>query len=335
MDSTTRDSSFSSRPESVESPTSVGNNGAIVAENSCPVNTATNRTATAPSSSSQQVSSFHSNTGILSRGSSQNSVIGSQGGPHVKYNLASESDWYGNNPLHHVYALNVIDLNTVQKILNEFPLSASGTNQFGRLPLHYALDRSRIDIEGLKVLLDAFPMGAGLADNKGVTPFDVAENWKHSNQVLSLLVKADPKCCDWATYSRLKYPYCSCLFRFAHLLCQRRVHVGTGTGHDRGEFDDDREDHDNSADAGDDNNIVMAFSRDGTNASLFSTDDGPYNYSDANASEDSDDKRSGDGGGANRFLRVASHKSTVSGSGILRKTNSTIFTETALDSTEL
>jgi hypothetical protein len=137
--------------------------------------------------------------------------------------IASEADWYGNNPLHHVYALNAIDCAAVSQVLTSFPLAASATNQFGRLPLHYALDRLRVDTDGLKLLVSAFPAGAGVRDHRGITPFNVAEEWAHSNEVLSLLAKADPGCCDWTTKQKLKFPYCACVFGVAALCCRRRV----------------------------------------------------------------------------------------------------------------
>eukprot|EP01031_Cornospumella_fuschlensis_P033853 gene33853-40956_t len=113
-------------------------------------------------------------------------------------------DWYGNTSLHHAFATNEVDLIQVKRILSEFPSFASYCNQFGRIPLHYALDRIKVCVPALRTLLKIYPEGLTVVDIDNITPYDLAVKWKHSNEVMLLLLSRAPNL-DMDRYLRLKY----------------------------------------------------------------------------------------------------------------------------------
>jgi hypothetical protein len=124
--------------------------------------------------------------------------------PDIQLPPNNVSDWYGNNSLHHAFADDLINLESVHFILQSNPEYVSTTNQFGRLPLHYALDRTRVNIEGIKLLIQAYPEGVSIRDDKDQTPYDITLRWKHSNKLKMLLLDVDSTL-DEQTFIRLKY----------------------------------------------------------------------------------------------------------------------------------
>lgn len=116
----------------------------------------------------------------------------------------SDLDWFGNTTLHHCFANNEIVMPSVCKVLEKFPEYALVKNQFGRIPLHYALDRIKVNINGVKKLIEAHPDGVRERDNDGKTPYDIAIKWKHSREILKLLLDVDPKL-DKAMHFKLRY----------------------------------------------------------------------------------------------------------------------------------
>jgi len=113
-------------------------------------------------------------------------------------------DWYGNNRLHHLFAPDVPNMTLVEKLLLMDPKLASNQNQFGRIALHYAVDRSKPHMEGIKLLMDYFPEGASVIDQSGMSPYDVAVKWNHSNAIMWLLLDKQPSI-DQANYIKIKY----------------------------------------------------------------------------------------------------------------------------------
>jgi len=92
----------------------------------------------------------------------------------------------------------------VEKLLLMDPKLASNQNQFGRIALHYAVDRSKPHMEGIKLLMDYFPEGASVIDQSGMSPYDVAVKWNHSNAIMWLLLDKQPSI-DQANYIKIKY----------------------------------------------------------------------------------------------------------------------------------
>ncbi len=113
-------------------------------------------------------------------------------------------DLFGNTPLHQCFASNEIVLTSIMTILNSHPEQARAQNQFERIPLHYALDRIRVNVDGIRLLLFHYPEGVGVKDSDGLTPYDVAVRWEHSNIIKKMILDIDSSL-DIVTFMKLKY----------------------------------------------------------------------------------------------------------------------------------
>ena len=78
-------------------------------------------------------------------------------------------------------------------------------NQFGRIPLHYAVDRLKCNYDAIKVLVDSYPKGVSEEDNEGISPFDLCVKWGHPNNIIRLMVHADPNHDRYFHHSFIRY----------------------------------------------------------------------------------------------------------------------------------
>lgn len=124
-------------------------------------------------------------------GPDNNNSIGITTG-HRKHSDPRLPDLLGNLPLHHAFARYNNDTKKIRMLLNEYPAASRLPNQFGRIPLHYALDHLRVNQDAIKLLLDAYPDGPGVVASDGMTPYDISVKWGHKNDILRMLLHANP-----------------------------------------------------------------------------------------------------------------------------------------------
>ncbi len=115
-----------------------------------------------------------------------------------------ELDWYGNSILHHIVAPNDVNMAQFQSIVESHPHLLHHRNQFGRIPLHYILDRIKVNISCIRLYLQSFPKASEIADNDGITPYQLAVKWKHKRVIRRMLLENSPHL-DQEAYLRLKY----------------------------------------------------------------------------------------------------------------------------------
>ena len=95
--------------------------------------------------------------------------------------------------LHHAFSnRDDICVNDIRRLSVSYPQMNNAKNQFGRIPLHYAVDRLKCNYDAIKVLVDSYPKGVSEEDNEGISPFDLCIKWGHSNNIIRLMVYADP-----------------------------------------------------------------------------------------------------------------------------------------------
>lgn len=114
-------------------------------------------------------------------------------------------DWFGNSPLHHAFSnRDEIKTEDIKTLLNGCPEMVMKKNQFDRIPLHYAVDRIKVNLDAVRLLLNIHPKGVSEEDSEGVSPYDLAVKWQHSNKLVLMMLRCDPSH-DLTNYYVLKY----------------------------------------------------------------------------------------------------------------------------------
>lgn len=106
-----------------------------------------------------------------------------------------DSDWYGNTRIHRLVGNGHPtrpDIPSLIALLGANPSAAPIANQFNRIPLHCALDRCKADFEAVQILCQKNLEGVIHRDHENNSPFDLAIKWKHSKEVMRLLIKNSP-----------------------------------------------------------------------------------------------------------------------------------------------
>jgi hypothetical protein len=122
-------------------------------------------------------------------------------------------DMFGNIRLHQLFAKYPPEFDTIDVYIKLHPESTRIKNQFGKIALHYCVDRTQVDMGCLSLLLKVHPLGASEEDDRGITPYDIAQQWRHSKPILKALLSADPLQ-DWPELIKLRWGPLAPIVRF-------------------------------------------------------------------------------------------------------------------------
>jgi ankyrin repeat protein len=107
--------------------------------------------------------------------------------------------------LHTILCLEGCPTSIIGKTLQHFPTQAFERDSLGRTPLHIAVMYCKAPV--ISLLANFYPPAARMTDSEGRLPIDLAAEYGTDSEVVSTLIRAEPRAVDTRDLRDKRYPF--------------------------------------------------------------------------------------------------------------------------------
>jgi ankyrin repeat protein len=107
--------------------------------------------------------------------------------------------------LHTILCLEGCPTSMIRKALQQFPSQACERDVLGRTPLHIAVTYCQAEV--ISLLANFYPPAARMTDSEGRLPIDLAAEYGKDSEVVSALIRAEPRAVDTRDLRDKRYPF--------------------------------------------------------------------------------------------------------------------------------